>query len=634
VEFNQTYQAPSITKLSKRTIASPFGEKSAVSTPKLKKTSFSFIKKSSLAETIEKTKDIFKPLESVKSDVLITNALVETNQSLVEIKNQLEKFFALSIAEEKETLKKFKSDKARRRFTLKENVVESAKKIGSGLFKQVDQVLAPTKSIFQKLIDFFGIILTGIVVNSAFKWLENPENQKKVSQVFEFLAKNWKWILGLLGGAYLLGLLYKIYKVGKLVFGIVRLIRGLFGKKPPAPPKGIATPKTLSPGSTSRLNQSYAKFIEGKANIGDRGRLARRGFIKPNQILSRGGVEALKGTVKTPTPNLPRGGKTFGRGGIVGSIALTLAEIFKPQIQDFVGGMYKTVGLGYGSYSDERLKNEYKKEKELQSKIQSGPLGEYASSDDDTLRLLENEIKKRGLKLNAGGTVMGKDKRNQDSVSTLLTVGEEVVNKTSSMLFRPLIKDLNDNAGRLWNQFTQAVTQLTATNQQQKKISDVFGRVIKDFNKFLEDQIRQAKLKNLGEGGGTGGPISLNVTPKSTAQPSKKKKTQTNKLGIGGADMMRSMKTPPPPQVSVYAPQQNIKPVIKTSTASNVSQPIAMAKPSMIPFAFDLPPIKAPTPQVPSMPSPPATEVPAISSVNMANPYMYLTQKIYGIHVV
>lgn len=647
MEFNQFYQAPSIPKLSKRTIKSPFGEKSAVQKLSLKKSSFSFIKKSSLAETIEKTKDIFKPIESVKGDALVTDALIETNQSLVEIKNQLEKFFALSIAEEKEILRRSKSDKARRRFTLKENVVESAKKIGSGLFKQVDQVLAPTKSIFQKLIEFFGTILTGIIVNSAFKWLENPENQKKVSQVFEFLAKNWKWILGLLGGAYLLGLLYKIYKVGKLIFGIIKLsrtlLRGRAAPPPPQTPKPLPKPKpplqsplTRGPGQSPRARPAPPKPLLGPSGTPIRSADPLAPYKGPGSAPGR--APGIPKPSQPPTTPKPSGSRPTFPGWLgkllrVVGLGFLIAEL----TQDWERGDIKAIAVKLTAYGLGWATTALVATAGTAFGIGTAPTGAGAVAG---VALVGSSMAagygvdvgvRKLFGYNDGGTVKGDDKRDRDSVPTLLTVGEEVVNKTSSMLFRPLIKDLNDNAGRLWDQFKQAVIQLTATNQQQKKISDTFEKVLSDFNKFLEDQIRQTKLKNLGEGGGTGGPISLNVTPKSTTQSTKKKKTQTNKLGIGGADMMR---TPPSPQVSVYAPQQNIKPVIKTSTASNVSQPITMAKPSMIPFAFDLPPIKAPTPQVPSMPSPPATEVPAISSVNMANPYMYVTPKIYGIHVV
>ena len=59
--------------------------------------------------------------------------------------------------------------------------------------------------------------------------------------------------------------------------------------------------------SLSRSNQSYAKFIQGNANIGDRARLVRRGMISPAGMFSRGGPEEVAKQAKI--------GKAFGRFG-------------------------------------------------------------------------------------------------------------------------------------------------------------------------------------------------------------------------------------------------------------------------------------------------------------------------------
>lgn len=94
--------------------------------------------------------------------------------------------------------------------------------------------------------------------------------------------------------------------------------------------KGVtAAPKQLSSKSISRLNASQARFIKGEANIGDRARLVRRGFISPRGMFSRGGVEQ---TAKYGA-NASKVGKAFGRfgkaiipgvGAAVGAIDATL----------------------------------------------------------------------------------------------------------------------------------------------------------------------------------------------------------------------------------------------------------------------------------------------------------------------
>lgn len=91
-----------------------------------------------------------------------------------------------------------------------------------------------------------------------------------------------------------------------LLKGGLNLARGGISKPGTTP---IAKP--LSSGSISRVNASQARFIQGQANIGDRARLVRRGFISPMGMFSRGGVEE---TAKYGA-NSARVGKAFGRFG-------------------------------------------------------------------------------------------------------------------------------------------------------------------------------------------------------------------------------------------------------------------------------------------------------------------------------
>jgi hypothetical protein len=88
-----------------------------------------------------------------------------------------------------------------------------------------------------------------------------------------------------------------------------------------------------------------------------------------------------------------------------------------------------------------------------------------------------------------GGTVPGKGSGFVDSVRAMLAPGEEVIKTTSSMLFRPLLKDINDNAGRLWTLFSQAVLKLIRVSDRQKEVSEQFSKVIKDFDRFVQNEI-------------------------------------------------------------------------------------------------------------------------------------------------
>jgi hypothetical protein len=91
--------------------------------PKLKRTSFSFVRPKISAETLKT--DI--------SNAQISESLVETNRILVEIQKQLAFDFAMRIAEEKEAIKKIKTAESKRKFAEKEKSVEETKKIGGAL---------------------------------------------------------------------------------------------------------------------------------------------------------------------------------------------------------------------------------------------------------------------------------------------------------------------------------------------------------------------------------------------------------------------------------------------------------------------------------------------------------------------
>ena len=46
--------------------------------------------------------------------------------------------------------------------------------------------MAPTKNIFDKIIEFLSLIGTGILVEEAFKWFSDKENRKNLEKVFTF----------------------------------------------------------------------------------------------------------------------------------------------------------------------------------------------------------------------------------------------------------------------------------------------------------------------------------------------------------------------------------------------------------------------------------------------------------------
>lgn len=90
---------------------------------------------------------------------------------------------------------------------------------------------------------------------------------------------------------------------------------------------------TLPASQLSRYNESYSRFIQGQANIGDRARLLRRGAIDTRQALTRGGTNVLaqgaarRAAAQSSNRAIGKFGRVFSRVPIVGgliSFALSL----------------------------------------------------------------------------------------------------------------------------------------------------------------------------------------------------------------------------------------------------------------------------------------------------------------------
>ena len=156
-----------------------------------------------------------------------TQALSETNLILVEIQKQLSLDFAMRIAEERETIKRMKAAESRRRFGAEERAVEGTKKIGKGIGKTFNKVISPAKGIFDRIIDFFSIILTGVVFNKAFNWLKDKNNRERVSGVVSWVTKHWKELLTVFIGVKVFGFISKLLRFGRLISGAF----GFFGRR-------------------------------------------------------------------------------------------------------------------------------------------------------------------------------------------------------------------------------------------------------------------------------------------------------------------------------------------------------------------------------------------------------------------
>ena len=144
-----------------------------------------------------------------KEKAKLNTTLTETNRILVEIQKQLAYDFAMRVAEDKQEVAEDKEATSKERFKREESALEkSAKAMVSTVKTATKKIVSPIGNIFQKLLAFIGILGKGILVNAAFDWFKDPENQKKIKKFFSILSNNWKLIAKILlslGAAVLIG---------------------------------------------------------------------------------------------------------------------------------------------------------------------------------------------------------------------------------------------------------------------------------------------------------------------------------------------------------------------------------------------------------------------------------------------
>ena len=671
------FRAPSLPKLGTRRVSSSiFGGGRRSSTPVLNVRNFSFGGEKDFSKTVKNIESTIKQVAEVvnKSTVKIntleskvndfdsalsnnigidenniTKTLVETNKILVEIQKQLSADFALRIADEKEAIKRAKAAESKRKFAAKEKSVEGIKKFGSFAENIVDRVTAPIKSVFDRIKEFFGLILTGIVTNAVFTWLGDPENRKKLNTIFDWVGKIF---VGLLLGVITFKFIKWSIRLFKLVRffwrlpgkikalfdglrGIIRRIGERLGFKPktttpttsrtPTTPGKPTKPKTPTP----KIPKSPLLDTQGRPlgqPIKPSGPLTTPSGQPLRQAYPLAGQKPFKAPSipKSPPPKLstykPVGGGGRGSG---------LFSIFSSLFGTFISPQLLQSEIERLNNLKKTNKSLYDKEiKRLKENAQIESLFSYLGIPGDSLTILRSlnenfnpsisplsdltnpEIQKKSkggtIKASNGMTVPGRGSKNVDSVNAMLAPGEEVIRTTSAMMYRPLLKDINDNAGRLWDSFSRAIGKLASVSEYQKEVSKEYSKVIKDFDEYLKQEINKKETKTPSGGGGT-------RRPKISSEKVKQQPQINTK-------------------VSFSSQQTNVR-ISSSPKITNVNMtPPPSSGGGMTFLPMVLPTQKSKPPQIPT-PQNTATDVPFITSVNMSNPYMQLTPEMYGIFV-
>jgi hypothetical protein len=522
VEFDSPiYKAPSLPKISRRNISSPIirGAQS-VAAPRLRKSSFSFIKPRIQTPTLTSQVETSSESETISGNK-VYETLVETNKILVEIQKQLALDFASRIVERKDIIRGKKRKAEKEKITRKEQSIESLNKFGSGVGNFFDKVTAPAKSIFQKLLDFFGIIVTGLVVNNAFNWLSDKNNQKKLSETLGFVGKYWKEIFGVLIGIKLISTIASLLTTIQLVSAVLMS---------PAFLAAVGTVITIASiqkfaGETQRYYQNLLKQKEKE---------------KGRPLTQAEQEQAVRDQV-TSTPLMPM------LGGLVQQ------QVEQPPVKKSKGGT-----------------------------IPNLPSYNFKTS-------IVKQYQNITQKFSEGGTVGGAGSGLVDSVRTMLAPGEEVIRTSAAMMFRPLLKDINNNAGRMWITFSNAIRNMISYNETMRYALDELSRNLETFKKQLDDFVNQEKLE------------------------------KSKKVGGGGY----GLRTPSKDSITTLV-------LPTTIIHSDLKKPTRPVTRTTIPITL---PTKTANYKMPAIDGGMATDEPDISSVNLANDYMMLTPRMYGIFV-
>lgn len=522
MEINQSYKAPSIPKISRRNIKSSVFSGATTSQLILKKSSFSFVK-SFIKPKVSRISptDLQTPeAESKESSSIfgLGKVLEQTNKILVDVKKQLSLDFLNRIFNEKKSLESEKKKIAAKKVADKEAKIEQG---GKGILgKTFEKVTAPFRSIFDKLIDFFSIILTGILVNNAFKWLSKKENQKKLAEFFDFIKEYWQELL----------IIFAAYKLARLVSKILGIAKGfrtlidLFKKNPPRPPgggPGNICNQFLNCFGNPAVVTSFAGFLSSQPRIYNTIKGIAGGTILP-PIGIPGLPPVAPGAPTRPVggsqPALPivpvvPGGSNAPSGQQTNPTPTptpTPAPTSQPGPSNWGAGMWASL-LAAGYTVVEVVK--------IISALGLSLMGAEARAEGGTIK--ESPKKKCTAcsidtfsGFSNGGTVGKGDRPGIDMVPAMtrggtairLDEGEEVTKRSESMRWRPLLKDVNDNGAKMWQAFTRAIKGQEEVNTIETGNTDTFSKLLEEYEKMLKDEERRLRQKYIKSIGGTTSP--------------------------------------------------------------------------------------------------------------------------------
>ena len=541
---SQAFRAPSLTsrpKLGKTTVSSSVfrGTTKAVSASKTMKVpagmGYGSIYRGSNVD----------PKYLKKEGAPLEQTLVETNNILVEIQKQLSADFSYRIAKENEETKKIRAASDKKKRIAAEQGAEGVKKVASAIGGVADKVLAPARSIIDKILGFLSAVATGFVVEKAIPWLLN--NRDKIEGTFKFVQDNWKWILGIIGGVLVGRVIYKMYRIYRALRWAGGLLTKPFRRGGGATAGGGRTRggifRNAAGQRRGRLTigrEVQSRVVPGKFNVAG-------GAVRENvEVITRQkGIinKALQG-VEVNAKKFSRDiMKSLGMGPGAKTMQKSILKFARPILKriPFVGALLDfalSVALGedpgraaFGAIGAGLLG--------AIGTFLGGPLGTFIGgfAGDFAGRKLydmffgnkgEDPNAKEAKGMNRGGTVTGRNVGDRDSVPTILTVGEKVVPREQSKAskFGPFVDDIIRDKGSLYGGMVFALREQEENNKLFKKTNESFEKTLKELTEKNKPKVR------------TPGSPAANISPSTES----KAPTAANTIKPTGRDTSSSLK--------------------------------------------------------------------------------------------
>jgi hypothetical protein len=182
----------------------------------------------------------------------------------------------------------------------------------SGIAKTAEKIIAPVKSILDRILEFIGTVILGRIIFKIIEWFGDSKNQEKVQSLIRFFKDHWPKLLAL----------YLVFgnSFGRFVFSLTKTLIGGAVKL------GIAIAKLLAAKKVAGA-KGVAKFL------GKRGGLIGAGLATAVTV---GGALAATNALKGGEEN-PKTQK-FSGGGYV-----------RPRFPAFSGGGFNFKGMMGGA---------------------------------------------------------------------------------------------------------------------------------------------------------------------------------------------------------------------------------------------------------------------------------------------